>query len=324
VTLDAAIDGFLAHLAVERGLSPATVAAYGRDLAKLAERRGARDVGELDARALRSHVEALARRGLAAATRARALSALAQLFAWLRAERVLTSDPLAELDRPKRGRRVPKVLSAEEVRALVHAPDESDVGLRDRAILELLYAAGLRITELVTLRLADLQLRARSCVVEGKGRRQRLALLGEPAAHALERYLAEVRPRWLRAGDVPEVFLSARGTRVTRQAVWYRVRAYGRQLGIAHKLTPHVLRHSFATHLLEGGADLRIVQEMLGHADIGTTEIYTHVSRKRLHELVNQRHPRGSARRAGSKGGKAASGRASPDGIVSPRSSGVR
>jgi integrase/recombinase XerD len=311
VTLGPAIDAFLAHLAVERGLSQATVEAYGRDLARLAERLGECEVTRIDAPALRAHVDALEARGLSAATRSRALSAVAQLLAWLRAEGELASDPLADLSRPKRGRKVPKVLSAEEARALVHAPDESDVGTRDRALLEVMYAAGLRVSEVTSLRLADLQLAARACTVQGKGRRERLALLGEPAVAALERYLAEVRPRWLRRRDAPEVFLSARGKRLTRQAVWYRIRAYGRALGIAHKLTPHVLRHSFATHLLEGGADLRIVQEMLGHADIGTTEIYTHVSRSRLHELVERRHPRGNGRTAGRSRGDGLGSRAS-------------
>ena len=299
MTLGGAIDAFLAHLAVERGLSAATLEAYGRDLVRLAERLGEIDVARIDARALRAHLGELEERGLSAATRARALSAVARLLAWLRAEGELTTDPLADLARPKRGRKVPKVLSTQEAEALVHAPDESDVGLRDRALLELMYAAGLRVSEVTSLRLADLRLASRSCTVQGKGRRERLALFGEPAARALERYLAEVRPRWVRGRDVPEVFVSARGRRITRQAVWYRIRDYGRALGIGHKLTPHVLRHSFATHLLEGGADLRIVQEMLGHADIGTTEIYTHVSRSRLHDLVNRRHPRGDGRRAG-------------------------
>lgn len=291
--LDHAIDAFLAHLAVERGLSQATVEAYGRDLTALAATLGDVGVGALDAAALRRHVERLAKRGLAGSTRARSLSAISRLLAWLRAERLLAHDPLADLERPKRSRKIPKVLSVEEVLALVRAPDESDIGIRDRAILELLYAAGLRVSEATSLRLDDLQLGSRSLTVFGKGRRQRLALVGEPAVAAIERYLAEVRPRWVRGRDVAEVFLTARGAKMTRQAVWYRLRAYGLALGIAHKLAPHVLRHSFATHLLEGGADLRIVQEMLGHADIGTTEIYTHVSRRRLHELVNARHPRG-------------------------------
>jgi len=307
VKLDAAIDAFLSHLAVERGLSQATIEAYGRDLAALAATLGEVDVVRIDPAALRTHIARLAARGLAGSTRARSLSAISRLLAWLRAERVLTHDPLADLDRPKHSRKIPQVLSAEEAVALVRAPDESDVGLRDRAILELLYAAGLRVSEATSLRLADLQLASRSLTVFGKGRRQRLALVGEPAVHALERYLAEVRPRWVRDAEVAEVFVTARGAGMTRQAVWYRLRAYGLALGIAHKLTPHVLRHSFATHLLEGGADLRIVQEMLGHADIGTTEIYTHVSQKRLHELVNARHPRGDAH----------PGPAKRDGIVS-------
>ena len=292
MTLGPAIDAFLAHLAVERGLSPATVEAYGRDLARLAERLGEIEVAAIDAAALRGHVDALERLGLAAATRARALSAIARLLAWLRAERELATDPLSDLSRPKRGRKVPKVLSVEEARALVHAPDESDVGIRDRALLEVFYAAGLRVSEVTTLRLADLRLESRSCTVEGKGRRERLALLGEPAVQALERYLTEVRPRWVRAGDVPEVFVSARGKRLTRQAVWYRIRAYGRSLGIAHKLTPHVLRHSFATHLLEGGADLRVVQELLGHASISTTQLYTHLTGERIREVYARAHPR--------------------------------
>jgi site-specific recombinase XerD len=313
VKLDLAIDAFLAHLAVERGLSQATVEAYGRDLAALAATLGDVGVGAIDAAGLRGHVERLAKRGLAGSTRARSLSAISRLLAWLRAERLIAHDPLADLERPKRSRKMPKVLSAEEVLALVRAPDESDVGVRDRAILELLYAAGLRVSEATGLRLDDLALASRSLTVFGKGRRQRLALVGEPAVAAIERYLAEVRPRWVRGADVPEVFLTARGAHMTRQAVWYRLRAYGLALGIAHKLTPHVLRHSFATHLLEGGADLRIVQEMLGHADIGTTEIYTHVSRRRLHELVNARHPRGDARPEGS----AHPGSSGTDGIVS-------
>jgi integrase/recombinase XerD len=296
VRFDAASDAFLAHLAVERGLSQATIEAYGRDLASLATTLGEVEVEGIDASSLRAHVERLAERGLAGSTRARSLSAISRLFAWLRAERVLVHDPLADLDRPKQSRKIPQVLSIEEVVALVRAPDESDLGLRDRALLELLYAAGLRVSEATSLRLADLQLASRSLTVLGKGRRQRLALVGEAAVAALERYLAEVRPRWVRDAEVAEVFVTSRGAGMTRQAVWYRLRVYGLQVGVAHKLTPHVLRHSFATHLLEGGADLRIVQEMLGHADIGTTEIYTHVSQKRLHELVNARHPRGDAR----------------------------
>lgn len=255
---------------------------------------GTVSIERVDAAALSRHARELEARGCASSTRARAFSAISRLLAYLRAEGVLARDPLANMPRPKRARRVPKVLSAQECIALVEAPDETPLGLRDRAMLEVLYAGGLRVSELTALRLADLHVDEQCCTVLGKGRRERLALLGEPALAAIERYLDEVRPRWTRGAAPEQVFLSRRGSALTRQAVWYRVRRYGEQLGIAHKLTPHVLRHSFATHLLEGGADLRAVQEMLGHADIGTTEIYTHVSRARLRDLVERAHPRGS------------------------------
>ena len=291
--IDAAIDAFLSHLVVERGLAAATVQAYGRDLAALAETVGDRDVARVDTRALRRHVHRLEAGGRAASTRARALSAISQWLGFLRREGVLDADPMEHLDRPRRGRRVPRVLSVEEVTQLLEAPGDDPLGIRDRAMLETLYAAGLRVSELVTLELAELYLDSNYCRVFGKGRRQRTAPLGEPAVLWLGRYLEEVRPRWLREGSVAEVFISRRGGALTRQAVWYRIRHYARQVGLRVHLTPHVLRHSFATHLLEGGADLRVVQEMLGHSDIGTTEIYTHVSRERLQSLVESRHPRG-------------------------------
>jgi integrase/recombinase XerD len=291
VKLHGAIDAFLTHLAVERGLAVSTIEAYSRDLTALTETLGDIHVGRIDARALRRHFERLEQRSHAAATRSRARSAIAGLLAFLRAERALDSDPLAEIGRPRQGRQIPRVLSQQEVEALIQAPDESPLGVRDRAMLEILYAAGLRVSELVGLQLSDLHLESRMCIVQGKGRRERMALLGEPAVAWLSRYLEEVRPRWASASQ--RVFLSRRGDGLTRQAVWYRIRHYARQARIAQKITPHVLRHSFATHLLEGGADLRAVQEMLGHADIGTTEIYTHVSRTRLHELIERRHPRG-------------------------------
>ena len=295
--VDSAIEAFLAHLAVERGLSPATVEAYGRDLGVFAQSVGEREVNGIRASDLRRHFARLEARGNAASTRARAQSAIAQLLAFLRGEGLLAADPLAELARPRRGRRIPRVLSRREVTALIEAPDDSPLGLRDRALLEILYAAGLRVSELVTLRLSDLHLESRSFTVQGKGRRERLALLGEPAVHWLSRYLQEVRPRWAKDDKGERVFVSQRSASLSRQAIWYRIRHYGRQAGITQMITPHVLRHSFATHLLEGGADLRAVQEMLGHADIGTTEIYTHVSRKRLHDLIESRHPRGGALR---------------------------
>ena len=295
--LDAAIEAFRTHLAVERGLAPSTVAAYARDLAALAETTDGCEVSAIDAAALRGHLARLEARGNAGATRARALSAIAQLLAFLRAEGLLANDPVAELERPKRGRRVPRVLGAEQVVALIEAPDDSPLGIRDRAMLETLYAAGLRVSELTGMRVGDLQLESRYCSVFGKGRRERLAPLGDPAVACLRRWLEDVRPAWVAGKTSDTVFVSRRGASLTRQAVWYRIRHWARQSGAVGHITPHVLRHSFATHLLEGGADLRVVQEMLGHADIGTTEIYTHVSRERLHALVESRHPRGGKRR---------------------------
>ena len=297
MTLDAAIEAFLAHLAVERGLAPATIEAYGRDLTELTRTTGEVEPGALDAATLRRHLARLESRGLGAASRARALSSVAGLLAFLRAEGLVGIDPVSDLARPRRGRRVPRVLSVAEVERLIQAPDPSPLGIRDRAILEVLYAGGLRVSELVGLCLEDLALRARVCRVYGKGRRQRLALLGDPAVAWLERYLAEVRPPWVRKAETDAVFVSRRGRSITRQAVWYRIRHWARRAGIERDITPHVLRHSFATHLLDGGADLRLVQELLGHADIGTTEIYTHVSRERLHSVVERSHPRGTAGR---------------------------
>jgi integrase/recombinase XerD len=294
VRLDTGIDLYLAYLAVERGLAASTVEAYGRDLCAFAESVQGERVENLSTADIRSHLERLERSGQGPSTRARALSALSGLLAYLRSSGELESDLLAEVERPRLGRRVPRVLGPDEVVRLIEAPDQSPVGIRDRAMLEVLYAAGLRVSELTGLLLGELEIEARVCRVMGKGRKQRLAPLGDAAAHWVERYLAEVRPRWARDLRVQQVFLSRRGRGLSRQAVWYRIRHWARIAGIEREITPHVLRHSFATHLLDGGADLRAVQEMLGHADIGTTEIYTHVSRERLHELIETRHPRGA------------------------------
>jgi integrase/recombinase XerD len=297
VRLDTGIDLFLDYLAVERGLAASTVEAYGRDLCAFAESVGSRRVSDLGAADIRSHLERLERNGQGPSSRARALSALSGLLSYLRSTGELESDPLADVERPRRGRRVPRVLGPDEVVRLIEAPDESPVGIRDRAMLEVLYAAGLRVSELTGLRLGDVELEARVCRVLGKGRKERLAPLGDAAVHWIERYLSEVRSRWVCDLGVQQMFLSRRGGSLSRQAIWYRIRHWARIAGIEREITPHVLRHSFATHLLDGGADLRAVQEMLGHADIGTTEIYTHVSRERLHDLVDARHPRGTGPR---------------------------
>ena len=295
--LTEAVDRFLIHVSVDRGLAESTREAYARDLGALVESLDDPPVAGIDARGIRRHIDRLERNGLAVPTRARSLSAITQLFSYLRAEGLVSSDPLADIERPRSRRPMPRVVSALELADLIEAPDEdTPLGIRDRAMLELLYGSGLRVSELIGVALGDLFLKSRGVRVLGKGRRERLAPLGEVSARALERYLEQVRPRWLRTPGNEQVFLSRHGRPLTRQAVGYRVRFYARVSGVRERVTPHLLRHSFATHLLEGGADLRSVQELLGHADIGTTEIYTHTSRERLRELVNQRHPRGSER----------------------------
>ena len=306
VELTASIDRFLSHVVVERGLARNTVEAYARDLARLAghlERSGVATPEAIRPAHLRSFAEALAADGLAPASRVRSLVAARRFARHLVARGVLASDPSEGLLAPRLGRRLPRVLQAAEIEALLAAtPAAGALGLRDRAMLEMLYAAGLRVSELVGLPLGAVDRRSGLVRVVGKGGRTRIVPLGEPALAALEAWLADGRPAFTRpraprsgrsASDA--VFLSQRGAAMTRQNFFVRLRALARQVGIpAERVSPHVLRHSFATDLLEGGADLRAVQAMLGHADLATTQIYTHVSRQRLRETVERRHPRGA------------------------------
>ena len=304
-SLDASLDAFLAHAAVERGLAPRTIEAYGRDLARFAAHLAGAGVGAVGA-VRREHVvgfaRALEREGLSPRSRARALVATRR---WLRHAGTGggADDPLQGVPLPKSERTLPRVLRPDETEALVAAalPD-GPLGLRDRAMLEMLYGAGLRVSELVSLPLSGVDRRAGWLRVRGKGRKERLVPLGEPALEALDAYLADARPQLARvtARRSEAVFLSRRGSAMTRQNFFLRLRELARRAGIpSDRVSPHVLRHAFATDLLEGGADLRAVQTLLGHADLSTTQIYTHVSRARLRETVERRHPRGSG---GSRG----------------------
>ncbi len=295
------IDAFLRHSAVERGLSPRTVEAYGRDLAQLA--------GFLDAAAVRSlhdvapehlagFAAALSRRGLAARSRARALVATRRLLRFAGATLAFSVDPVRGVDSPRVDRTLPRILRRDETAALIEAAGQGEgpLPLRDRAMLEVLYGAGLRVSELVGLPRAALEQRGGWLRVVGKGRVERQVPLGEPALEAVARYLAEAWPLLTRgARREPEaLFLTRRGRAMTRQNFFARLRAIARRANVASdRVSPHVLRHAFATDLLEGGADLRVVQTLLGHADLSTTQIYTHVSRARLRETVERRHPRG-------------------------------
>ncbi len=291
------LEPFVDHLAFERGLAERSIRAYRRDLERLVAflvEKGVGGPGDVTHLHLRSWVFDLKDRGLAATSIRRAQSAVRTYFAFLLSEGVVEEDPTERMESPRTWRRLPDVLSIEEVEKLLDAPDpERALHWRDRAILEFLYASGVRVSELVDLPLTALDLDEGICLVFGKGSKERLVPVGGPARRALERYLREVRPGLERGEGQGKVFLNARGRPLTRMAVWSMVRDAARRAGIERKVSPHTLRHTFATHLLEGGADLASVQELLGHADISTTQVYTHVDRDYLREMHRRYHPRG-------------------------------
>lgn len=292
--VDDAVHDFIAHLALERGLSPRSVEAYARDLRQFSEwlHQEGVELDAVDRATVRAYIGARRDAGLSARSAARALSALRGLFRYLVRDDRLRDDPTANLRSPSLWRTVPEALSSNEVEALLSAPDTSTpLGVRDRAMLETLYATGLRVSELVGLPLDRLRLDPGFVRVLGKGGKERLVPVGDSALAWLERWIDGPRreiDRQLR----PEVFLNARGGRLTRQGFWKILKAHGVTAGIRSPLSPHVVRHSFATHLVENGADLRAVQMMLGHTSLTTTEIYTHVARERLRRLYDQMHPR--------------------------------
>ncbi len=289
----AAIDRFLDRLWLERGLSRNTQASYRSDLSLLARWLASRAVplveaGEVDLR------EYLAARALSPRSQARLLSALRQFYRHLYAERQRADDPTARLDSPKPGLRLPKTLTETDVERLLDAPDiGTPLGVRDRAMLELMYACGLRVSELVGLPRTNVDLRSGVVQVLGKGGRERLVPMGEHAMDWMQRYLRESRPELADGRDAEALFLTVRGEPMTRHNFWRLIKQYAARAGIRSALSPHTLRHAFATHLLEHGADLRSLQSLLGHADLSTTQIYTHVARARLRELHARHHPRG-------------------------------
>ncbi|GAO04092.1 site-specific tyrosine recombinase XerD [Anaeromyxobacter sp. PSR-1] len=294
--LEPALDLFLAHVRVEKGLAENSVEAYGRDLRRYLEHLGELgvDAWERVGRAeIQAHLAELVRRGLSPRSQARALSAIRSLHKLLAAERVTPADPSDEIESPRPGRRLPGLLSHDEVDRLLAAPDvRSAAGIRDRAMLELLYATGLRVSELVSLQLNDVNLETRVLVARGKGNKERIVPVGAPAAEAVKAYLAVARERLLHGRRSKDLFVTPRGGRMTRQGFAKILDRCARRAGIRRRISPHKLRHSFATHLLEGGADLRAVQAMLGHADVSTTQIYTHVDRTHVKRLYDRFHPR--------------------------------
>lgn len=285
---------FLQYLAVEKGLADNTIRSYERDVGKLvaflkAERL---TVARASEEALVRFVHGQSRAGLSARSLARLLSALRSFFRFLLLSGLVKKDPTARLASPSTWLSLPKVLTLQEAEELLGAPDaRKPEGVRDRAILEVLYGAGLRVTELASLKLAEVNLEEGFLVCRGKGGKERIVPLGRSAREAVKSYISEVRPRLARS-EREELFLSRRGRPFTRQGLWKLLKAYARKAGLAAKISPHILRHSFATHLLERGADLRSVQLMLGHSQITTTQIYTHVSRERLRRVYDRFHPR--------------------------------
>jgi len=293
------VDGISAHIAsfldfcrIEKGLSRTTIASYQADLKRFAA--SPRPTGALgDPDVVRRYVDSLYQARMASRTIARHITTLRNFYAHLIEKGVADADPTAHLPAPRQWQSLPKYLNKKQIDDLLAVCDGSKPqGARDRAMLELLYASGLRVSELCGVRVSELERNMGVVRVVGKGNKQRIVPVGKQALQAVERYLGEGRPRLLKGKASPYLFVTNRGGAMTRQAFWQLLTGYGKKAGIFHGLTPHVLRHTFATHLLEGGADLRSLQTMLGHSDISTTQIYTHVVRSRLRKTVDEHHPR--------------------------------
>ena len=287
---------FLDYCRVEKGLAPRTIQSYRADLERFAT---SLPVADRDATRehLSSYLQSLYKEGLSARSIARHVATLRNYYRFLSREGVVSKDPAEFLTSPKQWSTLPKYLNQEEVERLLQAPAaDTPVGLRDRAMLELLYASGLRVSELCELPLSALERQLGVLRVTGKGNKQRVVPFGASAGRAMDAYLSGARASLLKGRASRYLFVTGRksspGSPMCRQSFWARLRNYGKQVGIFHHLSPHVVRHSFATHLVEGGADLRSVQVMLGHADISTTQVYTHVARQRLRSVVDRHHPR--------------------------------
>jgi len=287
----ALLDAFADALWLEDGLSKNTLASYRQDLSQLEVFLNGTSLLEAQEEHLSRFLAS--RRGRTSSA-ARRLSTLKRFYAWCLRERKIKADPTVKLDPPKRAPRFPKTLSEADVEALLAAPDtDTPLGMRDRAMLEVLYAAGLRVSELIGLKVFEVNLDAGVLRIMGKGSKERLVPLGEEAVDWVRRYLRDFRPSLLRKKSSDHLFLTGRGAGMTRQAFWQNIKRYGARAVPGKALSPHVLRHAFATHLINHGADLRVVQMLLGHADISTTQIYTHVARERMKALHAKHHPRG-------------------------------
>ena len=287
---------FREYLQFERGVSPRTLDAYGRDLQRLVDyggRTGVESVAGITSAKLREFVYDLKDQGLQATSIRRTLSALRTYFGFLVAEGHVTADPTEQVEMPKTWRKLPGVLSREDVERILDAPEIGDrLYWRDKALLEFAYASGVRVSELASLKVRDVDLAEGMATVFGKGSKERMVPIGRSAQRALDVYIRETRPALIRKQGQGVVFVNAHGRPLSRMGIWKILRKHVKRAGVKKRVTPHTLRHCFATHLLEGGADLAAVQEMLGHADISTTQIYTHVDREYLRDIHKQYHPR--------------------------------
>ena len=293
--MQAQIAGFLSYLRVERGLAQNTVEAYSRDLEKFQQflQKSGWNFADAGPTGIRKFLLWLEQQELEGRTIARQIVSLRNFYRYLRRESLVPSNPTENLESPRIWKVLPKYLSLEEVEKLLAQPSaETPLEIRGRAMLEMLYGTGLRVSELASLRVADMNLEAGYVCTLGKGNKQRIVPVGRAAIAAVEKYCAGSRARLLGSGLSPYLFVSRRGSRLTRQGVWLLLSRYGKLAGIRKRITPHLLRHSFATHMLARGADLRSLQMMLGHSDISTTQIYTHVATARLQEVYQRHHPR--------------------------------
>ena len=295
--LDTLVDRYLNYLLIEKGLSEKTLESYSSDMAmylSFLENNGVKDISATDTPVILKHLISMRDTGLGARSRARHLVTIRGFYRFLVQEKILKHDPTRLIDLPKSGLKLPDVLSIEEVRLLLSIPNiNTPIGSRDTAMIELLYAAGLRVTELVNLKLQDVNMEAGFVRVLGKGSKERVVPIGLFAKEKIDGYLKTARPLMLKNVASRYLFVARAGKPMTRQGFWKLIKRYALKAGFAKKITPHTLRHSFASHLLEGGADLRAVQVMLGHVDISTTQIYTHVAREHLKNIHEKFHPRG-------------------------------
>ena len=295
--LDNLVDQYINYLLVEKGLSDNTIESYSSDLAVYLEflkKNRIKEIADAGTAVILKHLIALRDAGLGAKSRARHLIALRGFYRFMAQEKIIEHNPTKIIDLPREGLKLPDVLSVEDVKLLLNTPDtKKPIGIRDAAMIELLYGTGTRVSELVNLKLQDVNMEACFIRVFGKGSKERVVPMGLYAKEKIDRYIKESRPLLLKKKVSQHLFVSRLGKVMTRQGFWKLLRQYGQQTGIKKKITPHSLRHSFASHLLEGGADLRAVQVMLGHVDISTTQIYTHVARKHLVDMHKKYHPRG-------------------------------